>query len=59
MMKTKRKIRGCFRSMVHARAFANLHSVIATVKKRSINVLEILKPPLKDPAAAQACLLGT
>lgn len=59
MMKTKQKISGCFRSMLHAKAFANLRSVIASAKKGSKDVLGILTKTLADPAKALACLLET
>lgn len=59
MMKTKQKISGCFRNLNHARAFAGLRSIIASAKKQSINVLQILKTTLSNPAEAQALLLGT
>lgn len=59
MMKVKLKISGCFRNLGHARAFAILRSIIASAKKQSINVFEILSLTLKDPREAQRLLLGT
>ena len=59
MMKTKQKISGCFRNLTHAKAFANLRSIIASAKKQSINVLDILKTTLVNPSQTQALLLGT
>ena len=59
MMKTKQKISGCFRNLTHAKAFADLRSVISTAKKRSVNVIEIIQITLSDPQEAQSLLLGT
>jgi len=59
MMKTKIKISGCFRSLIHATAFVKLRSIIASAKKQSINVLEILSLVLRDPQKAQDMLLST
>ena len=59
MMKTKQKISGCFRNLDHARAFAALRSIIASAKKQSINVLQILKSTLFKPVEAQDMLLGS
>jgi transposase len=59
MMKTKQKISGCFRNLDHATAFAALRSIIASARKQAINVLQILKSTLTNPAAVQRLLLGT
>ena len=59
MMKVKLKISGCFRSLEHARAFAKLRSIIASAKKQSINVFEILSLTLRDPREAQKLLIGS
>ena len=59
MMKVKLKISGCFSNLGHSRAIASLRSTIASAKKQSINVFEILSLTLKDPRAAQRLLLGT
>ena len=40
MMKTRQKISGCFRSLEWANRFAKIRSVIASGKKRSVNVYE-------------------
>ena len=59
MMKIKQKISGCFRNLDHATAFAKLRSIIASAKKQSINVLEILFLTLNNAPKAQQLLLGT
>ena len=48
MMKTKQKISGCFRSYRHATAFAGLRSIIATARKKSIDILEVIRATLSD-----------
>lgn len=57
MMKVKQKISGCFRSFAHSQAFATLRSIIATAKKRSINVLEILSTIVTNSQIAPQRLL--
>ena len=57
MMKVKQKISGCFRSFAHSQAFARLRSIVATAKKRSIAVLDILSQIVADPQIAQQRLL--
>ena len=57
MMKVKQKISGCFRSFSQSQAFAQLRSIIATAKKRSLNILEILSIIVKEPQDAQKILL--
>ncbi len=59
MMKVKQKISGCFRNLDHATAFVKLRSIIASAKKQSINVLEILSLTLNNASKAQQLLLGT
>ena len=59
MLKTKQKISGCFRSLDHASAFAAIRSVIASAKKQTVNVLQILNSMLTNPAAAQEMLMTT
>jgi transposase len=61
MMKVKQKIRGCFRSLSQSEAFVKVRSVIATAKKRKINVLEMLQITLKvltPPSTALTLLNG-
>ncbi|MFT5408753.1 MAG: hypothetical protein ACI9NC_001464 [Verrucomicrobiales bacterium] len=43
MMKTRQKISGCFRSLEWSNRFAKIRSVIASGKKRSVNVYEMLQ----------------
>ncbi len=54
MMKTKQKISGYFRSMIHARAFANLRSVIATAKKRMEEASQAAQEAIEAESALQA-----
>ena len=59
MMKTRQKISGCFRSLEWSNRFAKIRSVIASAKKRSVNVYEILQLVLSDTAKAEDLLFGT
>ena len=49
MMKVKQKISGCFRSEVHAGAFINIRSVIASAKKQAVNIFGIIKGVIQNP----------
>jgi transposase len=59
MMKTRQKISGCFRSLEWSRRFAKIRSVIASAKKRSVDVYEILQELFHDPAGAERLLFDT
>jgi transposase len=59
MMKTRQKISGCFRSLEWSNRFAKIRSVIASAKKRSVNVYEILQLMLSDTTKAKDLLFGT
>lgn len=58
MMKVKQKISGCFRSFAHGQAFVTLRSIIATAKKHSLPVLEILSQIVTNPKLAQQRILS-
>lgn len=49
MMKTREKISGTFRSDEHAAAFCNIRSVISTLKKQSLSVMEGIGEMLQNP----------
>lgn len=59
MMKTRQKISGCFRSLEWANRFAKIRSVIASGKKRSVNVYELLQTMLANTAKAEKLLFET
>lgn len=59
MMKLKQKISGCFRSFAHAQAFVALRSIITTARKRSLNILAIIRETLSNPHGVHETLLGT
>lgn len=49
MMKTREKISSTFRSEDHATLFADIRSVISTVRKQSCNLLDTLGEMLRTP----------
>ena len=59
MMKTRQKISGCFRSLEWANRFAKIRSVIASGKKKSVDVYELLQTMLADTAKAEKLLFDT
>ena len=59
MMKTRQKISGCFRSLEWSNRFAKIRSVIASGKKRSVNVYEMLQLMLTDTEKATKLLFET
>jgi hypothetical protein len=59
MMKTRQKISGCFRRLEWLRAFAKVRSVIASTKKRSVDVYGVLQKLFADPAEAEKLLFDT
>ena len=59
MMKTRQKISGCFRSLEWSNRFAKIRSVIASGKKRSVNVYEMLQLMLTDTTKAKKLLFQT
>ena len=59
MMKTRQKISGFFRGIAWAKGFAKVRSVIATARKRKVDVYGVLKKLFEDPAGAEEMLFGT
>jgi transposase len=59
MMKTRQKISGCFRSLEWSRRFAKVRSVIASAKKRSVDVYAVMQKLFSDPAEGEKMLFNT
>jgi hypothetical protein len=59
MMKMRQKISGCFRSLEWSRGFAKVRSVIASTKKRSVDVYGVLQKLFSDPVEAEKLLFDT
>ena len=59
MMKTRQKISGCFRSLEWAKGFAKVRSVIATARKKSVDVYPLLQNLFTDPVKAEEMLFAT
>jgi transposase len=59
MMKTRQKISGCFRSLEWSNRFAKIRSVIASAKKKSVGVYEMLQLTLSDTEKAEKLLFET
>ena len=48
-MKTKQKISGCLRSVSHGNAYINLRSIIASARRKAVNVVEVIRTAILSP----------